>query len=64
VNGDARSALSPGFSGQPKIEPGGDEEKKHTKNNVAKLKDESAPAGFAGAANQNRSPPNSSKAEQ
>jgi hypothetical protein len=34
--------LSPGFSGQPKIEPGGDEEKKHSKNNVAKLKDKSA----------------------
>src|SRR5689334_24810072 len=42
VNGDARSALSPGFSGQPKIEPGRDEEKKHRKNNVSKLKDKSA----------------------
>jgi hypothetical protein len=42
VNRDASLALSPGFSGEPKIEPGGDEEKKHRKNNVSKLKDKSA----------------------
>jgi hypothetical protein len=42
VNSDAGLALSPGFSRQPKIEPGRDEEKKHTKDNVTKLKDKSA----------------------
>jgi hypothetical protein len=34
--------LPSGFSCEPGIEPGRDEEKKHTKNNVAKLKDKSA----------------------
>jgi hypothetical protein len=48
VNGVARLALSPGFSGQPKIEPGGDEEKKHSKNNMAKLKGKSAQRDLQG----------------
>jgi hypothetical protein len=42
VNSDVCLALPAGFSDQPKIEPGGDEEKKHAKNNVPKLKDKSA----------------------
>jgi hypothetical protein len=42
VNGDVGLALSPGFSSQPKIKPGGDEKKKHSKNNVPKLKGKSA----------------------
>jgi hypothetical protein len=42
VNSDARLTLPPGFSGQRKIEPDRDEEKKHTKNNMSKLKDKSA----------------------
>ena len=42
VNSDMGLALSPGFSRQPKIEPGRNEEKKHTKNDVAKLEDKSA----------------------
>ena len=42
VNSDTASALSSGFSRQPKIKPGRDEEKKHTKNNVSKLDNKSA----------------------
>jgi hypothetical protein len=42
VNSDTGLALSPGFSRQPKIEPGRDEEKKHAKNDVSKLDNESA----------------------
>jgi hypothetical protein len=42
VNSDACLALSPGFSGQHKIEPDRYEKTNHSKNNVSKLKDESA----------------------
>src|SRR5689334_5517630 len=42
VNSDVRLALSPGCSGQRDIEPGRDEKKNNTHNNVSKLEDKSA----------------------
>jgi hypothetical protein len=42
VNSEASLALSPGFSRQSEVEPGRDEEKKHTENNVPKLEGKSA----------------------